>query len=163
MAERLLFLTGHLARPRLEKVLRGLGATPFTWEICDIGVKVAALMTQAIIARRLPRPLACDRVIVPGRCRADLDALALEFSAPFARGPDELSGSGLTQERHRYEVSQALGEAKAFRERWRNGDVPAPVAAVHLREAVRSLEDLVGPVEVEDILDEVFRRFCVGK
>lgn len=91
MAERLLFLTGHLARPRLEKVLRGLGPTAFDWEICDIGVKVAALMTQAIIARRLPRPLACDRVIVPGRCRADLDALALEFSAPFARGPDELS------------------------------------------------------------------------
>jgi tRNA modification GTPase len=42
-------------------------------------------------------------------------------------------------------------------------DLPAPVAAVHLREAVKSLEDLVGAVDVEDILDEVFRRFCVGK
>ena len=91
MAERLLFLTGHLARPRLEKVLRGLGATPFTWKICDIGVKVAALMTQAIIARRLPRPLACDRIIVPGRCRADLEVLAVEVGVPFTRGPDELN------------------------------------------------------------------------
>ena len=30
-------------------------------------------------------------------------------------------------------------------------------------ELERSLEDLVGAVDVEDILDEVFRRFCVGK
>ncbi len=89
MAERTLFLTGHLARPRLERVLQGL-TLGFEWEIIDIGVKVAALMTQAIIARRLPRPLPGARVIVPGRCRADLKALAAEFGAPFERGPDEL-------------------------------------------------------------------------
>lgn len=90
MAERLLFLTGHLARPRLENVLKGLGPVPFSWEICDIGVKVAALMTRAIIARRLPRPVDADRIIVPGRCRADLDALAAEVGVAFSRGPDEL-------------------------------------------------------------------------
>ena len=111
MAERLLFLTGHLARPRLEKVLRSLGSTPFSWEICDIGVKVAALMTQAIIARRLPLPLACDRVIVPGRCRADLDVLAAEFGVAFARGPDELNdlpaflgGKAKTADLSRYDI-----------------------------------------------------------
>ena len=68
--ERLLFLTGHLARPRLERTLGGLGAVEFDWEILDIGVKVAALMTEAIIRRRLPRPVPADRVVVPGRCRA---------------------------------------------------------------------------------------------
>lgn len=91
MGERLLFLTGHLARPRLEKVLKALGPVAFTWEICDIGVKVAALMTQAIIARRLPRPVEADRIIVPGRCRADLDVLGAQIGVPFSRGPDELN------------------------------------------------------------------------
>jgi tRNA modification GTPase len=43
------------------------------------------------------------------------------------------------------------------------GDVPAVVAAVHLRAATASLEELVGRVDVESILDEVFSRFCVGK
>src|SRR5215211_5132242 len=90
MTERILFLTGHLARPRLEKVLAGLGATDFEWSIFDVGVKVAALMTEAIIARRLPRPVSADRVVVPGRCRADLDRLAAEFGVPFERGPEEL-------------------------------------------------------------------------
>src|SRR5215468_12543314 len=90
MAERILFLTGHLARPRLEKVLAGLGDAGFEWSVFDVGVKVAALMTEAIIARRLPRPVSADRVVVPGRCRADLARLSAEFGVPFERGPDEL-------------------------------------------------------------------------
>src|SRR3954451_19965432 len=90
MAERIAFLTGHLARPRLEKVLGGLKEPGFTWSVVDIGVKVAALMTEAIIARRMPRPVDASRVIVPGRCRADLARLSAEFGVPFERGPDEV-------------------------------------------------------------------------
>jgi len=69
----------------------------------------------------------------------------------------------LTHERHRYAVSRALDEVRDFDARWQSADLPAPVAAVHLREAVTVLEDLIGAVDVEDVLDEVFRRFCVGK
>src|SRR6185437_7725808 len=90
MRERLLFLTGRLAESRLEKVLKGMAPAPFDWEIVNVGVKVAALMTEPILMRRLPRPLHADRVILPGRCRADLKRLAEEFAAPFERGPDEL-------------------------------------------------------------------------
>lgn len=90
MSERLLLLTGKLARPRLERVLKGLGATDFSWEVRDIGVKVAALMTEAIIRRRLAKPVDADRVMVPGRCRADLDRLSLEMGVPVVRGPNEL-------------------------------------------------------------------------
>jgi len=90
MTEKVLFLTGHLARPRLERVLQSLQQSDLDWSIVDIGVKVAALMTQAIITRRLPRPLTASRVVVPGRCRADLGALSEEFGVPFVRGPDEL-------------------------------------------------------------------------
>jgi dihydropteroate synthase-like protein len=91
MAERILFLTGHLAEPRLKRVLESLGATEFEWQALDIGVKVAALMTEAIIRRRLPRPVPADRVILPGRCRADFAALSKDFGVPIVRGPDEVS------------------------------------------------------------------------
>lgn len=90
MAERIVFLTGHLARPRLEKVLAGMDAPGFEWSVVDMGVKVAALMTEAIILRRLPRPVEASRVLLPGRCRADLGRLAAEIGVPFERGPDEL-------------------------------------------------------------------------
>lgn len=89
MAESILFLTGHLARARLEAVLHAMKAS-FDWTVLDIGVKVAALMTEDIITRRLPSPVAADKVMLPGRCRADLDRLGERFGVPFLRGPDEL-------------------------------------------------------------------------
>jgi len=91
MAERLLLLTGHFAYPRLVKLMNGLGPMPFTWRVLDIGVKVAALMTEAIILRRLPRPLDADRIILPGRCRADLVSLSREIGVNCERGPDEMA------------------------------------------------------------------------
>jgi dihydropteroate synthase-like protein len=89
MGESILFLTGHLARPRLEAVLEAMQAG-FDWKVLDIGVKVAALMTEDIIARRLPKPVEADKIMLPGRCRADLDRLSERFGVPFLRGPDEL-------------------------------------------------------------------------
>jgi tRNA modification GTPase len=80
------------------------------------------------------------------------DAIELQTDAPI-----------LTRERHRFAVGKALDEVRAFREAWRERALPAPVAAVHLREAVTTLEDLIGAVDIDDVLDEVFRRFCVGK
>ena len=89
MAESILFLTGHLAQARLEAVLAGMDGA-FDWKVLDIGVKVAALMTEEIIMRRLPNPVEADQVMLPGRCRADLERLSSRFGVPFLRGPDEL-------------------------------------------------------------------------
>ena len=89
MAEHLLFLTGRLAHARLTRILEGMAAG-FTWEVVDIGVKVAALMTEEIIRRRLPAPVHADRVLLPGRFRGDLAALAAHYGVPFARGPEDV-------------------------------------------------------------------------
>ncbi|WP_119461641.1 DUF6513 domain-containing protein [Rhodospirillaceae bacterium SYSU D60014] len=88
MAEHILFLTGRLARPRLEKVLQAIQPADFTYATQEIG-KVAGLMTADLIRRRLSS-IEADRVIVPGRCRGDLDALSAQFGTPFMRGPDDL-------------------------------------------------------------------------
>jgi dihydropteroate synthase-like protein len=91
VTERILFLTGHLAHDRLLKILQGLGSTPFSWEVVDIGVKVAALMTEPIILRRLKRPVAADRVVLPGRAGVDPEKLSAAIGVAFERGPDELA------------------------------------------------------------------------
>jgi len=91
MTDRLLFLTGHLAKPRLERILDDLGETSFTRDVIDIGVQVAALMTEPIILRRLPRPIAATRVILPGRAGVDPERLTVAFGVKFERGPDELA------------------------------------------------------------------------
>jgi dihydropteroate synthase-like protein len=96
--DHILFLTGHLAKPSLERVLAGIDAAPFSGEVRDVGVQVAALMTAEMIGRRVTLPAAdaptpsrrFDRIIVPGRCRGDLDALSAHFGIPVQRGPEEL-------------------------------------------------------------------------
>ncbi|RUM96885.1 dihydropteroate synthase [Pseudaminobacter arsenicus] len=91
MAEHLVFLTGHLAKARLEKQLASLGQTDFEWSIVNVGVKVAALMTEEIVKRRVTLPDGASRVILPGRYRGDLERLAAHFDVRFVRGPDEVA------------------------------------------------------------------------
>ncbi len=88
--EHIVFLTGHLAQPQLHKVLTGMADAPFTWEVRDVGVQVAALMTADLIRRRVPAPLQASRMIVPGRCRGDIEALSAHYELPVQRGPEEM-------------------------------------------------------------------------
>lgn len=92
--EHILFLTGRLAQPALERVLTamatGEGAQPFTWEVREIGLQVAALMTADMVRRRVQPPLAAHRVILPGRCRGDVAGLSQHLGVPVQRGPEEL-------------------------------------------------------------------------
>jgi dihydropteroate synthase-like protein len=88
--DHIVFLTGRLAERSLIRVLDSLAPTPFSWEIREIGLQVAALMTADMIRRRVPAPLEAQRVIVPGRCRGDLAALTEHYGVPFERGPEEV-------------------------------------------------------------------------
>jgi dihydropteroate synthase-like protein len=90
MSERILFLTGRLAETNLRRVLAAMQPGCFTADIRQLGINVAGLMTAEMISRRLPPPPDVDRIIVPGRCRGDLDQLTRDFGIPVQRGPDEL-------------------------------------------------------------------------
>jgi len=70
---------------------------------------------------------------------------------------------GLTRARHLAAVTTAAEELRAFAGAWRDDVLPATVAAVHVHTAADALGELIGSVQVDDVLDVVFRRFCVGK
>ncbi len=90
MNQRLLFITGHLAEKSLARVLSSMVGRSFSYEIRVPGINVAALLTAAMLKRRLGDVTGFDKVIVPGRCRGDLGELSAHFGLPFERGPDEL-------------------------------------------------------------------------
>ena len=68
----------------------------------------------------------------------------------------------VTRARHRDALQRALAELEAFRDA-RAGGVDAAATATHLRAAVGALDDLIGAVTPDDVLDRVFATFCVGK
>ena len=51
---------------------------------------------------------------------------------------------------------------EAFAAALREG-VPPEVASAHLKTAASVLEEVVGVVTEDDVLDRVFRSFCIGK
>ena len=69
---------------------------------------------------------------------------------------------GLTRERHRIALTRARDALRQAESHLNEGMEPV-LAAHHLREAARALEELIGVVDVEEVLGRVFGSFCVGK
>ena len=89
MSEHILFLTGKLAEKQLRNILEKM-QPEFSYTVHQLGLKVAGLMTADMIGRRLTDTFGADRILVPGRCRGDLEALSVKLGLPIARGPEEL-------------------------------------------------------------------------
>jgi len=68
----------------------------------------------------------------------------------------------VTRARHREALERALAELDGFAAA-RDARVEAAAAATHLRAAVLALDDLIGVVTPDDVLERVFSTFCVGK
>jgi len=90
MSEKILFITGKLAERQLERILNSM-KPEFKYQINQIGVNVAALMSESIIMRRVNNEQNFDRIIVPGKFRGSLKKLSNFFKVPVERGPDDIS------------------------------------------------------------------------
>ena len=90
MDERILFLTGRLAHDSLCRELEGLEKRNFSYRVHELGLQVAGLMTADMIRRRLPVPEDVRRIVVPGLCGGDVEALSQVYGIPVERGPKDL-------------------------------------------------------------------------
>jgi tRNA modification GTPase len=99
--------------------------------------------------------------VVTGEGLADLRRKLAEvaFGRLLALGDVE---PVVTRARHRSALERALAEIDEFHTA-RGSGVDAAAAATHLRAAVGALDDLIGVVTPDDVLDRVFASFCVGK
>jgi tRNA modification GTPase len=68
-----------------------------------------------------------------------------------------------TRERHRIAMLRAVNALQDAERLTLLGEDMTDLAAEELRTAVRALDSLVGRVDVENVLDEIFASFCLGK
>ena len=68
----------------------------------------------------------------------------------------------VTRRRQADLLRQARAEIAGFGEALAGG-VPAEFASAHLKTAESALEEILGVVATDDVLDRVFRDFCIGK
>jgi tRNA modification GTPase len=88
-----------------------------------------------------------------------LDKLIDELTAMASRG---LSGEtpALTRARHRHALEQAIA---AFKRALANEQENSELIAEEVRLALRALGRITGRVDLDELLDVVFRDFCLGK
>ncbi|WP_108860519.1 tRNA uridine-5-carboxymethylaminomethyl(34) synthesis GTPase MnmE [Ruegeria sp. Alg231-54] len=98
---------------------------------------------------------------ISGKTGQGIDQLISQISDVL--GTRTTSSGIATRERHRVALiksRESLSSAMAVLE---SGPDLYDIAAEELRTAIRALETLVGRIGVEDLLDEIFSSFCLGK
>ncbi|MEM6636851.1 MAG: tRNA uridine-5-carboxymethylaminomethyl(34) synthesis GTPase MnmE [Pseudomonadota bacterium] len=110
--------------------------------------------------------------------KADLNgsAVGLAVSGKTGQGLDQLidaiasdlsarsnNAATATHARHRQAMQRAVQALEDARIRLGLGSGGSEIAAEDLRNAIRSLESLVGRIDVEDVLGDIFSQFCIGK
>ena len=117
----------------------------------DAGERITAEQAERLTSHR---PV----MAVSARTGAGLDGLKTWLSG-FLKKPQELM---LTHERHMSVVRQALERLQAAKQGLAC-DQPLDFAAVDLHEALYLLGRITGDSVDEQLLDDIFSRFCVGK
>ena len=97
---------------------------------------------------------------VSGDGLPEVRAAMLERVYAGIRGDEETPV--VTRARHIECLLRARRDTAAFQEA-RKRELPAEIAGTHVQDATLALEDLLGAVSTEDVLDRVFSAFCVGK
>ncbi|MHA7829172.1 MAG: tRNA uridine-5-carboxymethylaminomethyl(34) synthesis GTPase MnmE [Roseovarius sp.] len=74
------------------------------------------------------------------------------------------SNAGIaTRDRHKQAMERGLAALEAALTLLPQGEDTAELAAEELRTAIRALDSLVGRIDIENVLDEIFASFCLGK
>jgi tRNA modification GTPase len=76
----------------------------------------------------------------------------------------QLAGAGIaTRTRHQMALEAAAVALDSVISGLNTVSTPVDLLAEDLRIAIRSLDSLIGRVDVENVLGEIFSSFCIGK
>jgi tRNA modification GTPase len=124
-------------------------------------LRPAVLAPADLFERGLEMPVLRFSALDAGDTPALRDELGRAVGAlAAATGPDD--GVAISRERHREALAKALEALESARTSALSG-MPPEIVAVDAAAAAEALGTLTGEVGTEDVLDAVFREFCIGK
>lgn len=98
---------------------------------------------------------------ISGKTGEGLDFLVEQITSVLSERASH-AGTAI-RERHRVALSTAQVALENARIEVQSGSERSELAAEELWSAIRALDDLMGRVDVEVVLDEIFASFCLGK
>ena len=152
-----------------DDIVESMGINRALWRAGDADLRVF-LLDDTGLPLGLP-PVPGDIVLrgkadvaagdVSGLTGQGVDALLDRIAAELL--PRAASSAVITHERHRHATERAICALESAQIALERGGEAAELVADDLRRAARAMESLVGKVDVETLLGEIFARFCIGK
>ncbi len=148
------------------------GSVPLTAEDMDVMERVQG-MAGLVVVNKSDLEQRIERSAVSGRLP---ELRQVEVSALMGQGLETLRGAlrecfmdsaeepeiVVTNVRHKAALERATASLVEVHRALDQG-LPPDIVAVDLQEARDSLEEIIGTVTNEDILDRIFSQFCIGK
>ena len=102
-----------------------------------------------------------NSVLVSVKENKNIDELVIKIKKLLSKKFILSNNILITRERHRVKLNKCLNEIDNFLKKDQKKDIE--MAAEDLRLATRHLGEIVGKVDVEEILGSIFKDFCIGK
>lgn len=167
--------TGQVEREGIRRTLGRAGEADLVLWVIDVTAPPAAVPAEIaakaertlviankmdLLASGLLHPLPGGAIGISVLTGDGMDNLARRLTAFVRARIGESEIPVLTQARHRQQLERCMAPLKSF--------LGSPMGEVELRaedlrRAAHALGRLTGAVDVEDVLDQVFSRFCIGK
>lgn len=126
---------------------------------------VVANKTDLAEVLRLPEQLDGSSLIrISARDGDGIESLREAIYSRFIQG-EALDGrdfTALSQARHADALTKAKTSLSSFLHNFA-AEMPLEIVALDLRDALRALGEVTGETTPDDILDQIFTRFCIGK
>lgn len=156
-------LPAAIAADDLREQGLNLPILPFSAIHLEEAVALRAELTKVIAALVSPSTTAPPSLSV---LPSPLSVIPSEAEGPRSSSPLAASTSNaqiaISRERHRDALSVALGALKNARSSALSL-MPPEIVAVDIMAAAAALGSITGEVSAEDVLDAIFRDFCIGK
>lgn len=151
----------------IEKI--GIGRTVDRAEAADLrvflldeeDVPLVAPKPDDLLVRGKADLVSGEGLAVSGKTGQGLAALVDAIGA--ALDSRTASAGTINRARHLEAVTRAIRALESAQNEVSAGPDRVELAAEHLRQAIRALDSLIGRVDVEDVLEEIFSSFCIGK
>lgn len=131
-------------------------------ELRDIADRILLVVNKIDLAADAAQPsLPDDMIAISVKTGGGLDVLTSRIGATArARVGNGAEDPVITQDRHRRLIEDSITDIETFLA----GDANhVELRAEDLRRAAASLGRITGRIDVEDVLDGIFSRFCIGK
>ena len=119
------------------------------------------LLNKSDVSDKQNHQFDVDTVLASVKNNKNIDKLINSVKAKLSKKFTSNNSALITRERHRVKLNDCLKEIDKFLKKDKTKDLE--LAAEDLRMATRHLGNIVGKVDVEEILGSIFKDFCIGK